>query len=114
MSILIKDMEMPRHCGLCPLSHWNQLDILTGCELHNRYVPKSDKEFWEKDRPNWCPLIEVPDVHGRLIDGDALADKMIIADEPQTVSEHINNIVQFMRSLADAPTVIPSNKEEET
>lgn len=52
--------------------------------------------------------------HGRLIDGDALADKMIIADEPKTVSEHINNIVQFMRSLADAPTVIPSNKEEET
>ena len=39
---------------------------------------------------------------------------MIIADEPQTVSEHINNIVQFMSNLADAPTVIPSSKGEET
>lgn len=72
MSILIKGIKMPRACQVCPLGHWNKLDKLTGCEIVRRYVPKDDIEFWEKDKPSWCPLVEVPTPHGRLIDDDAL------------------------------------------
>lgn len=60
MAILIPDMEMPDDCPRCPLAHWNKLDQLTGCEIVNRYVPRTDRVYWESDRrPDWCPLIEV-------------------------------------------------------
>lgn len=72
MSILIKGIKMPRACQVCPLGHWNKLDKLTGCEIVRRYVPKDDIEFWEKDKPSWCPLVEVPTPHGPLIDAGAL------------------------------------------
>lgn len=71
MSVYIKGMEMPRACQMCPLSHWNKLDQLTGCELVRKYVPETDEDFWNNDRPSWCPLIEVPP-HGDLIDRDTL------------------------------------------
>ena len=67
MSVLIEGMKMPKKCICCPLSHWNKLDELTGCELHQKHIPNAEKEFWEKDRPDWCPLVEVPTPHGRLI-----------------------------------------------
>ena len=71
MSILIKGMDMPNNCLYCPMSHWNKLDEITGCEIviGKKYVDKSDTGFWQEDRPKWCPLVEIPK-HGRLIDAD--------------------------------------------
>lgn len=71
MSILIKGMGMPKNCIYCPMSHWNKLDEITGCEIviGKKYVDKSDTGFWQEDRPQWCPLVEIPK-HGRLIDAD--------------------------------------------
>lgn len=68
MSILIKGMGMPKNCLYCPMSHWNKLDEITGCEIviGKKYVDKSDTGFWQEDRPKWCPLIEIPK-HGRLL-----------------------------------------------
>lgn len=71
MSILIKGMKMPKDCPMCPCAHWNKIDKLTGCELVWRYVPDSEIDYWQSDkRPDWCPLIEVPTPHGRIIDAD--------------------------------------------
>ena len=28
-------------------------------------------------KPDWCPLVEIPTPHGRLIDADALKAKMV-------------------------------------
>ena len=65
--ILIKGMEMPKDCPMCPLAHWNKLDMLTGCELGHRYVPKGDADYWQSDvRPDWCPLAELPPEKNRL------------------------------------------------
>ena len=71
MSILIEEMAMPKNCLYCPMSHWNKLDEITGCEIviGKKYVDKSDTGFWQEDRPKWCPLVEIPK-HGRLIDDD--------------------------------------------
>lgn len=48
MSVLIKGMELPKNCDVCPLAD----TIICGAQ--------------------GCPLIEVPP-HGRLIDADALS-----------------------------------------
>lgn len=58
MSVLIKGMKMPDGCYVCPIL--NQDDCY--CEVKQA---KADDIF---DRPDWCPLVEVPTPHGRLIE----------------------------------------------
>lgn len=73
MAVLIKGMEMPKDCPMCPLSHWNKLDVLTGCEVKQRHVPDTDKAYWQSNtRPSWCPLVEVPEK--RQFDRELLED----------------------------------------
>ena len=53
MSILIKGMKMPSCCMFCPISN------SSGCGLMNPPVLMTSKEMLA-DRPDWCPLIEIP------------------------------------------------------
>lgn len=63
MGVYIKGMSMPRDCPMCPMAHYNKLDEFTGCEI----VPGKKYEMMRPEyansdcRPDWCPLIEVPD-----------------------------------------------------
>lgn len=61
MSILIKGMEMPEHCGDCrfAVDGWCYVIPETNRQPKLDYIA----------RPDWCPIIEVPP-HGRLIDKD--------------------------------------------
>lgn len=68
MSVLVRGMEMPKSCEECEL-----------------LIKKGIGEFCqfatvETVRPKDCPLVEVPTPHGRLIDADALSDKLGISD----------------------------------
>ena len=65
MSVLIKGMEMPKSCEKCPCKTADAFGGL-GCQTTG-YIPLRKAN---QDRPDWCPLIEVPP-HGRLIDADA-------------------------------------------
>lgn len=103
MSILIKGIKMPRACQVCPLGHWDKLDKLIGCEIVRRYVPKDDIEFWEKDKPSWCPIVEVPTPHGRLIDADALPHYTGYALSANEVA----------KAVEAAPTIIEAEEGEE-
>lgn len=99
MSVLIKGMEMPRDCPMCPLSHWNRLDEFTGCEVVNgkRFAVTIDEGYAQSNtRPSWCPLVEIPP-HGRLIDAD--------------VFEEMLNSKGGVK-LKDMPTVIESEEQE--
>ncbi len=76
MSVLVKNMKMPKDCPQCPLSSWSPItDEFLGCFIvpGKRYAVLSDKEYAESTkRPDWCPLVELPEKHGDLIDRDAL------------------------------------------
>lgn len=63
MSILIKGMEMPKNCWEC--------DFRTGlyCEALF-HEPSINYYRGIKTRETFCPLVEVPTPHGRLIDAD--------------------------------------------
>lgn len=58
------DMDMPKCCWMCPCS--NKEFAFCEAVKQERYIPHTSTI------PAWCPLIEVPDGHGRLIDADAL------------------------------------------
>jgi len=100
--IAIKDREMPKSCVGCKL--WT-MQIIGGkgydiCRASDKVVnaPYS--------KPDWCPLIEVREPHGRLIDADALMGR-IKHDTP--LSSTFEKIVR--RYIENAPTVIPASEE---
>ena len=66
MSVLIKGMEMPKSCESCPCKTADAFGGL-GCQATG-YIPLRKVN---QDRPDNCPLVEIPP-HGRLIDADAL------------------------------------------
>lgn len=117
MGIYIKGMEMPKSCP-CELTG-------VGYDLYCSFVygiPKRVREYYEccenGTRPDWCPLIEVSEPHGRLIDEKHICDKIRpLIENPycynrlQVISETLGNCLQIVR---DAPTIIPESKEGET
>lgn len=64
MSVLIKDMEMPENCGECELY---ESIYSSGCSVASLGIP-SRYNYNIKQRPGWCPLMEVKMPHGRLFD----------------------------------------------
>ena len=67
MSVLIKGMKMPRTCAGC---EWSNLSYPNAwCRLEKK---KTNLEVARTQRAAFCPFIEVPTPHGRLIDADAL------------------------------------------
>lgn len=82
MSILIKNMSLPKHCSNCPFLNKNY-DTLSGlfsvyCSLNGfdaaDIIPSTIDTFYTViEKEKYCPLIEVPP-HGRLIDADKLVN----------------------------------------
>ena len=64
MSVIVKNMEMPKNCRTCPMlfdGHSYRWCNITGESL--------GIEETDNGRNEYCPLIELPP-HGRLIDAD--------------------------------------------
>lgn len=61
MSIIVKGMEMPSGCQSCDFSD----DEARFCKAAKEYIPMLGK-------PGFCPLVELPVGHGRLVDAESL------------------------------------------
>ena len=73
MSVLIKGMGMPECCDVCMFSDWSNLNQTASCKL-KEYEPcfaNFSVEYRSK-RADFCPLVALPDKHGRLVDADTL------------------------------------------
>ena len=65
MSVLIKGVKMPRSCNECPMS------VGGYCIMS----PKPNGDALNRHETTlWCPLVEVPTPHGRLIDAEKIAN----------------------------------------
>lgn len=104
MAVLIEGVEILKNCGDCPCAH-----------IFDSFTCKAAKRSFDKypfeSREDWCPLIEVPEPHGRLIDVDKVLDGLahnlgIRSLDYLTPSERA--IVSWFR---DAPTIIPASEE---
>ena len=91
MSVLIKGMEMPETCSDCEWSYY----VGNGRAMCKRVSMTDKTDIMTKRRADFCPLIEVPTPHGRLIDADAIQDynvetfgqRLLIIDTASTVIE---------------------------
>ena len=102
MDVLIKGMKMPKNCGECI---WIQRGYPDWCDL-----PMGKDLYNDKKRPDWCPLVEVPTLHGRLIDG---IDLLKAITENAYIIHHGHNEVEYgmscfgiMQAISEAPTII--------
>lgn len=95
MGIYIKGMEMPKNCAVCRLERDLFGRVVCFGFEDGRALYKDDLPPVGSDerRPSWCPLIEIPIPHGRLIDADkpiALTDSRVRKIEV-TVAHIIEN-----------------------
>lgn len=94
---------------MCPFAHYDMFNTFCGCDITRgkRWAVKNDKDYAESStRPDWCPLIEVPEPHGRLIDADAVFDNL---ERTGWYNNADRDIAEDL--VLDAPTVIPASEE---
>lgn len=116
MGVYIKGMEMPTRCAECWLMDGED-SWCTACRGRHLYP---EYRYGIKDRPDWCPLVPVPD-HGRLIDENWLKNAMIttleaLKNNPKMDGQEMHLIAAFdtLRvMIEDCPTIIQADQAEE-
>lgn len=107
MSVLVKGMEMPQKCGQCKLYHAEYPMYCLAVEGHRTVGAP-----YGMPRPDWCPLIEVKEPHGRLGDLDELKSKFRHGKgNSDTDSAWISTI---RRAITQAETIIEAEGREVT
>lgn len=64
MILISNDMPMPTNCRKCAFRNWKNARMVKGHLVHDEYCKAEQKDFTmaeriAKERPNWCPLVEV-------------------------------------------------------
>lgn len=87
--ILIRGMEMPHDCPHCAFAAIGYVSPMSSdCTLYCRAVDKfkdcateilKDKPYevisHYNDRPDWCPLLPLPEGHGSIVDAAEILEK---------------------------------------
>lgn len=115
MSILIKikSKKMPKSCGSCWLSkiRGSSLGEILDCKF--KFIGtvgaafKDPYDILNNRHPN-CPLIELPEKHGRLIDADIAYDN--IAEQEGGCYIDMDGVDM---GLSETPTIIEAEGDEE-
>lgn len=102
MSVLIKGMIIiPKCCCDCRFTTRSEYSscLLTGDFNYH--------EYWTRRKLNNCPLIEVPEKHGRLIDADALC-----ADIAATVDPIYSDMIEWAIGMVAAQSTVIEAEDE--
>lgn len=97
MSVIIKGMEVPKCCRICDFNAFSMYCRRTGSEIN--------RDYEHRERLSDCPISELPDKHGRLIDADAL--------EPDADYDDGEFWAYSVTQVCDEPTVIEAEGVEE-
>jgi hypothetical protein len=76
MSVVIKGMEMQSGCRECPLCQYYPMVGETRCRRTGEVLASGFGTIKFSGRSEHCPLVELPEKHGRLIDADAYVSMM--------------------------------------
>ena len=100
MSVIIKGMKMPKSCDSCDLIQFDDEGLEAHCPLSPYYRWCGTPPDY---RPEGCPLVKVPTLHGRLIDADAFL---------KWLKEFHPNDVAIMSGIKNARTIIEAEVSE--
>ena len=116
MSVLIKGMKMPEKCGSCDLFHVESPMHCTAVKGH-----KTVGAPYGMPRPDWCPLVEIPEPHGDLIDRDAFRADFSMGENCDKCGielkrceyDRVYTKMDFCGWLDDAPVIIEAEGSED-
>lgn len=102
MSVLIRGMEMPKNCAECRL--WSICECLKDYEDYVSVLESVDDGDLVRD--DNCPLVEIKEVHGDLVDREWVRDSI----NHSCWIEH-NDYLEAIGIIDDAPTIIEAEGE---
>jgi len=108
MSVIIKGYDAVNYCNECEFSFPQfRGDFSTAmnycCSLKDKVC---HNEYYQK--PEDCPIIPLPEKHGRLVDADKIIESM---DEMKVEGEVFVTAVEYVKiTVEEAETVIPAEK----
>lgn len=119
MSIIVKGMEMPENCFECPCCRHDSRNGYQK-EQCNLTLDVFDAGYYERfeGRAQNCPLIALPDHHGRLVDADAFKADYGMKDDCADCEKEMRGKVMmceydrnyskmdFCGWIDDAPTIV--------
>ena len=114
MSILIKGMETPTSCDKCRfcVNGFTDAAPMYECAVQSyenvSVLVESDGQPFDF-RPDWCPLVEIPTPHGRLVDATFEENhygSMLLDPTPDVTKEDKRNARVIIDALRMARTVI--------
>ena len=105
--LLIKNMDMPNECYKTGTRHCPRFYT---CDVVKHYLENltfAEHEDIYTDRLIGCPLVELPDNHGRIVDLDKVLDWLI--NEKRAFSMKTSAIIE--NALKSAPTIMEASNE---
>ena len=92
MGVYIKGMKKPEKCLACPMRNYEDWCVLQEWTTEKDYINYT----WEDMRKN-CPLVEVKEPHGRLIDADEIVKDLrydVALDQDMLDYEELTDLVR--------------------
>ena len=112
MPILIKDMEMPETCDECEFHCYHSYGeyVCVATPLLYPFNLANSKGI----RKDWCPLVEIPEPHGRLIDADALKETLDYYICEANWGDEVNRVLKWVKDelINSENTVIEAEGSE--
>ena len=97
----IVPMEKPKRCGLCPCFH---AEHPMHCQAVKAHKDKRITAPYGAPIPDFCPLVEIPTPHGRLIDADKLKSRLVLdndSNELQRISADILKWIDIQETVIE-------------
>lgn len=111
MGVYVKNMTFPKSCSVCDFK-----SVMGYCR---RMPPEFYGCTRDEGRPDWCPLVEVREPHGDLIDRDILKKSVLkwLPHDPCGVEERerpfeTDICVSMMMEIEEQPVVIEGERGE--
>lgn len=106
MGVFIKGMKMPKECRECYLLEYYEYLDETQCSVTRRMLAERGKPISFDGRPGWCPLVEVQEPHGRLIDEAVVLEMIRKSMGIRDLSFLYHAEKSVVNEIFHAPTVI--------
>lgn len=109
MSVLVKGMKMPESCRECRFQDFGSTTGDTWCGVKDIVLAKNFEVIGFDGKPDWCPLVALPDKHGRLVDADAIVNAM---NDMNVGGEVFVTAVEYVKLIMnDADAIVEAEGE---
>ena len=123
MSFIVKGMKVPECCRECPFENYYSDTGKTVCMASLRVLAIGFGVIGFDGRHSSCPIVALPDKHGRLVDADAFKSDYGMKDDCADCEKEMRGKVKaceydrnytkmdFCGWLDDAPTIVEAEGE---